>query len=740
MSFLDINIKKSYRTPDNIIGDFYIPLLSRAKSYDRAVGFFSSSILIELSRGLIKLIKNGGKMRLITSPNLSEEDIEAINNGYASRDEIIKKVETAIMDEWKEPKNHIEEERLNFLSHLIEEGYLDIKIAFKKPIGLYHEKIGIITDAEGNSVAFIGSLNESKQASRLNFESIDAYTSWGSEDSLERVNEKIKHFEETWNNLTESLEVIEFPKVAREKLKTYKKETYNQNIDQIEEDFIMQQHNNETKDENIIVEENTEIKPNVPQIPPIDENFKGLYDYQKEAIDNWANAGYRGIFDMATGTGKTLTALGAITRLYNDVSKKLAVVICCPYIHLITQWCEDLEKFNIIPIIGYGKSPQTNWKEVLKRRVNNFYNKGYNSFFCFITTNTTFRSTEVQEQLKKLNKNTLLVADEAHNLGAKNTLKCLPDFEYRLGLSATINRHGDIDGTQALYDYFGSKSIEYDIERAIKEKKLTPYEYKPHLILLNSRELDKYKDISNQLSKYHTPEGQEPCAAAKILLIQRARILASAQNKIPELKNILKETGDYRKNHLLIYCGDSNVNEVEMMKKNERDELEKSFVFGMKQITAIKQILANPMDLNMKIRSFTSKNTPEERTDIKKQFIKNDIQAIIAIKCLDEGVNIPAIETAYILASTTNPKEYIQRRGRVLRKFPGKEKSIIHDFIVMPCLPGELHNFTKEQININKSIIYREIKRMKEFASISLNPADANRIIGDYERIIENIQ
>ena len=184
MNFLDLKdtLKESYRTPDNIVQDFYIPLLSNAKKYDRAVGFFSSSILIELSRGLINLVHNGGKMRLITSPKLQEEDIKAIKDGYNKR-EIINK---AIMREWKEPKNHIEEERLNFLSHMIEDGYLDIKIAFKKPIGLYHEKIGILTDEDGNSVAFSGSLNESEQAISLNFESIDAFTSWS--DSSRKLN------------------------------------------------------------------------------------------------------------------------------------------------------------------------------------------------------------------------------------------------------------------------------------------------------------------------------------------------------------------------------------------------------------------------------------------------------------------------------------------------------------------------------------------------------------------------
>ena len=724
------SIRESYRTPDNIVDDFYIPLLSNAKRYDRAVGFFSSSVLIELSRGLINLINNGGKMRLITSPKLQEDDIQAIKDGYDKRT----KIEEVIMREWKEPKNWVEEERLNFLSHMVEEGHLDIKIAFKKPIGLYHEKIGILADENGNIVAFSGSLNESEQAISLNFESIDAFTSW---KDLSRTDTKIKYFEETWANDTQMLEVIDFPKVAREKLQSYKKEHYNENIDEEEKEYIK----NHQKDEIIYDNEIKEFPLNVPRVPPISDSFNGFYDYQEEAIENWANAGYRGIFDMATGTGKTLTALGAITRLYKDIGGKLAVVICCPYIHLVTQWCEDLERFNILPIIGFSNSPQKKWKEDLAKQVSRFNSKYIdNAFFCFITTNATFsRSHDVQEQLKKLKQNALFVADEAHNLGAEKALKKLPNFQYRLGLSATINRHLDEAGTKGLFNYFGDKCIEYPLERAIKEGKLTPYDYKPHIIILDNGELEEYKNISLELSKYHTPEGEEPCDAAKMLLIQRARILANAKNKIPELKRILIETGDYKEHNLLIYCGDSNVSEVEYASKNEQDELVKSTEFGVKQLDAVRRILGSPNELDMMVRQFTSQESPKEREEIKKYFVKKKIQAIIAIKCLDEGVNIPCIKTAYILASTTNPKEYIQRRGRVLRKFEGKDKSIIHDFIVMPCYPSDFHNFTPDQFYVNAGIINRELKRMKLFASIAENGVEANSIISDYERILEEL-
>lgn len=704
MNFLDLKdtLKESYRTPDNIVEDFYIPLLSNAKKYDRAVGFFSSSVLIELSKGLINLVKNGGKMRLITSPKLQEQDIQAMKDGYDKR-EIIDK---AIMREWKEPKNYIEEEKLNFLSHMIEDGYLDIKIAFKKPFGLYHEKIGILTDADGNAVAFSGSLNESEQAISLNFESIDAFTSWADES---RTNKKIEYFEETWNNLTRSLEVIDFPKVAREKLQSYKKEHYNEHID-----------DEETKDlsgetESIVGNEPTVIPKNIPMVPPLTERFKGLHTYQTDAIQEWKNKGYRGIFDMATGTGKTYTGLGALVDLYNHCNSDLAVVICCPFIHLVEQWVEDLVKFNIEPIVGYGNSIQKNWRDKLSKAVqyHNYKIKG-KKFFCFITTNATFYSEFVQNELKKMNHNSLLMVDEAHYFGAEFIRKNLPqNFEYRLALSATIDRHGDEEGTKVLYEYFGEKCIEYTLEMAIEAGMLTKYYYYPIIINLTPEELSLYKELTKKIAKFivgsdkkHIPE------AAKQYLLKRAKLIAGAENKLCALKEAIERYKD--KKHLLVYCGATTLDS----QNTDSDSL--------KQIQVVCKMLGN--DLNMKVAKFTAEEDIKQRQNIKNLFSKGDmLQVLVAIKCLDEGFNIPEIRTAFILASTTNPKEYIQRRGRVLRLAEGKKYAEIYDFITLPRPLEETYNLTAAEQKYEQGLVKREFERMKEFNRMAINCVENNK-------------
>ena len=700
MNFLDLKdtLKESYRTPDNIVQDFYIPLLSNAKKYDRAVGFFSSSILIELSRGLINLVHNGGKMRLITSPKLQEEDIKAIKDGYNKR-EIINK---AIMREWKEPKNHIEEERLNFLSHMIEDGYLDIKIAFKKPIGLYHEKIGILTDEDGNAVAFSGSLNESEQAISLNFQSINVFTSWS--DSS-RTSKKIEYFEETWNNLTSSLEVIDFPKVALDKLQTYKKETYDKNIDQTEESFVSKPTEVTHSEESININER-----NIPRLP-----FDRLRLYQEEAIDSWANKGYNGIFDMATGTGKTYTGLGALVELYKHCNSDLAVVICCPFIHLVEQWVEDLIKFNIEPIVGYGSSTQKNWKGKLQKAVqyHNYKIKG-KEFFCFITTNATFYSEFVQNELKKLNHNSLLMVDEAHYFGAEFIRKNLPqNFEYRLALSATIDRHGDEEGTKVLYEYFGEKCIEYTLEMAIDAGMLTKYYYYPIIINLTPEELSLYKELTKKIAKFivgsdkkHIPE------AAKPFLLKRAKLIAGAENKLLALKEAIEPYKN--KKHLLVYCGATTLDS----QNADNDSL--------KQIQVVCKMLGN--DLNMKVAKFTAEEDMKQRQNIKNLFSKGDmLQVLVAIKCLDEGFNIPEIRTAFILASTTNPKEYIQRRGRVLRLAEGKKCAEIYDFITLPRPLEETYNLTAAEQKYEQGLVKREFERMKEFNRMAINCVENNK-------------
>ncbi|ASG29234.1 DEAD/DEAH box helicase family protein [Fusobacterium polymorphum] len=712
MSLKDLDIKVEYRSKHiDIATSFYIPLLTEACMYKRAVAYFSSSSLLEISVGICNLAKRRGKIKLVTSPCLSEEDIEAIKKGYAKRDEIIKK---ALLSKLEEAKDDFERDRLDLLANLIATNVLEIKIILiDNGIGIFHEKLGIIEDDFGNKVAFSGSMNESETAFKKNYETIDVFCNWKIGDEASRFEKKFEAFKNLWVGNDDGVIIIDFPELSQEIIKKYKrKEQTDFSIDQRE--YLS--CSIEKKRGEVL-----EIK--------IPNEYK-LRDYQEEAIEKWVENGYRGIFDMATGTGKTLTALGAIARISENLKGKLGVIIVCPFQHLVEQWVEDIVKFNIKPIIGYSYSPQKNWKNRLKLAVQTLKYDDINSFFCFICTNATFSNEEIQKLFKRIKKPLLLIVDEAHNLGATNIRKTLTEqYTYRLALSATFDRHMDEEGTSILYNFFGKKIIEYSLGRAIEEKMLTPYDYYPIVVYLTERELNEYNELSKKIKKETRIDEKGKVYFSKLgemLLIERSRIVAGATNKIKTLK---KELQKYKEeNNILVYCGATNIlrEEEESSITDEKD---------IRQIDAVKKMMYR--ELKMKVDRFTANESIKERMEIKDRFISGKIQAIVAIKCLDEGVNIPDIKIAFILASTTNPKEYIQRRGRVLRIAPNKEYAEIYDFITLPRDLREAKILSKEKLEYDISLLAKEMARMKEFSSLSRNNLSCKKLIMSINEVYE---
>lgn len=706
MGLKDINFQLEYRTmKQNIVKEFYEPALCEASCYKRAVGFFTSTALLELSRGLQGLIENGGKVQIVASPKLSEEDVEAIQYGYEQREQVIT---NALLRELKEPETHFQKKRLNLLSNYIIEGKLDIKIAYihtNDRIGIFHEKLGLIEDEE-HTVAFTGSMNESETAYYHNYESIDVYCDWKSEESLERVRKKRQAFDAIWYDSEEGIEVLEFPLAVRKKLETYRVEGVSEILET--EDFLYE-------------EAKKECPEGIPMIPP---DFE-IRDYQAEAVERWKENTYCGIYDMATGTGKTYTALLSVVRLYQEMKGKLAVIIVCPYQHLVEQWLEDLQYFHMNPLVGYSESVH---KKIYKKALRDYvfgYQLGTVDFFCFICTNATFSSEGVQEELQKLQGNVLLLIDEVHNAGATMVRNCLSEmYPYRLGLSATVERHGDEEGTKAIYKYFKTVCIRYDLETAIREHMLTPYRYYPVVVYLTEQELEEYRSLSKQISKYFIKDkcgNIKVSEAGKRLAIKRARIVAAAWEKEDALAKLIEEKGYQHNTHMLVYCGAASV-------------LEESHVYGVepeeiRQIDKITRRLG--IDLDLGVAQFTSRENKKERQNRIREFTEGDIQALIAMKCLDEGVNIPKIKIAFILASTTNPKEYIQRRGRVLRKAKGKEEAVIYDFITLPRPIEDTYDMSEEELNYDRSLVRNELTRMEEFKRLAKNPYDTDFFIED---------
>ena len=699
MSFKELqNIKLEYRTlSDNLVDSFYIPCLKKSSLYKRAVGFFSSSILLQISKGLCAMEANKAKIKLLISPKLDKQDYDAIVNGYNNQfqEYINNKFEELFEDVYDEESIN----RFALLSHLISIGLLDIKVVILRENNdraMYHEKMGIMQDQDGNVIAFSGSANETENGYNLNYEAIDVYCSWKSEDAEQRAGLKDLAFNRLWNGTEKGTIVLKFPDIIVNKLLIYESKSTG-DIFKLDEQF------------------QKKLKK-ISNGPKIIEGIK-LFDYKQQAIDVWESKNFRGIYDMATGTGKTFAGGGSICRLF-EVKKRLFSVIVCPYVHLVEQWCDELKIFNIDAIKCYGN--KNKYLIDLKRAAIKFKQKRTN-FVCILTTNKTFINDTIQNVISENLNYTLLLVDEAHNFGADKISSYLTlDYPYRLALSATLERYGDEEGTSKLFSFFGEKCITYSLKRAIQEDKLTKYRYYPILVELDEDELGKYIELTKRIKqfKYKSNDNMKLIPdALKKLLLQRARIIAGAKNKLNKLIEIMQPYKN--QNNILVYCG-----AVKYGEDGYEDSLEEK-----KQIKLVIEKLKK--DLGMTVSKFTSEENSEERETLKAAFKNEEIQALIAIKCLDEGMNIPAIKTAFILASSTNPKEYIQRRGRVLRKFPGKQYAEIYDFITISRPLEQLIRLSKEDKELEISLAGKELVRLIDFANLSDNPQYSNKIIDD---------
>jgi len=699
LNLSNLELRKSYNSNENnLVDDFYIRCLNNSIEYKRAVGYFTSNSLAIAAKGLFAFLENNGRMKLIASPILSKEDIKAIKKGYENRGEIIEK---NLIKEIDNISNDVVSKRYEFLAWLISKEILDIKLAVLSGKnhyeGIYHEKLGIFSDPKDNIVAFTGSPNETMGGMYSNYESIDVFKSWIQYEN-ERAIEKNNYFNKLWNNNIENLDIIEFPEIAKsilaENYKTDHKPMYdpesNYSKEQIRE-FILSED----------IKRNREFS--IPE-------YIELRDYQKKAIKKWFKNDGKGILRMATGTGKTITALGAAKKTSDVLEGKIFIVIVCPYTHLVDQWKGEMKKFNLNPILAY--SNKSKWLNKLNSEIISL-KRGAKNILALITTTRTFINEDMQASINKLKRyNNLLIADEVHYLGAPKTKESLPEnyFDYKLGLSATPYRWRDDEGTQELFNYFGGGVIfNYDLDKAIKNGYLTKYYYYPIITELNEEESEEYLNLSNKIGKLFAMKSQDKddfdytSTPLKKLLIERARIVNSAKNKLDKLKNIVRN--NYPSKHNLFYCGDGKVD-------------------GEKQIDKVVKVLGR--DIGMKVHKFTAQEDNIERKKLLKKFDSKKIEGLVAIRCLDEGVDVPATKNAYILASSTNPREFIQRRGRILRPHDSKHSACIYDFLV---IPGEsvMHLSNDETFNTERKLVKRELKRVSHFAESAENGPEALR-------------
>lgn len=687
MGFTELTIKDLYVTDsDDIPEEFYGIALPKTVLYKRAAGFFSSSALATLGRGLKQFYYNGGNMRLIVSPLFSKEDYEAIELGYKAQEDIAAQriVEMFNIDEIKD------DDGANILSWLIFEKRLDIRVVVKKENNkkaIFHDKFSVLIDEEGNRITFRGSMNESETAMIDNYESIEVDCSWETE-GLRRAIQREKQFDAIWDDDSNKWSTIPIPDAVKESLVQIRRPIKADTYEYVE------------NSPQLVCEPETVYMPSRPDIP----KWLELRKYQKNAIVAWVKNNNRGIFQMATGTGKTKTSLAAVTKIldvYYSNQVKCGLVVVVPYVVLLEQWLEDLKEFQISAIACYES--KNKWLPRVEENIR-LFNENVRDKLFLITTTKTLISSDFQRCIATIKGDYIFLADEMHHLTSDMMRQSLPqNAKYRLGLSATLMTKYNSAKMEELKAYFGGIIYEYSMKEAIETDCLTRYFYYPIYVELTDEEKSDYYEVSKKISKAMMLAGNDldddDNIPLKALLSQRGRILASASNKLIKLKEMAPQFKD--KANLIIYCGDKIESNV-------------------KYIDKVYEIVNNEEGIIS--AKFTAEENPQQRRDILDLFGKKVIQALIAIRCLDEGVDIPQLETAIIMSSGTNPKEFIQRRGRILRKAAGKQYSYIYDFIVIPSLSiQDVSALTPDEKEMELKVISREFERVQEFANLAEN-------------------
>ena len=673
MSFLEIReeLKPRYNSANSdIVSEFYNKVLSESVRYDRISGFFNSESLAIAASGINKFIQNNGHMRILCGAQLDKEDLNSINNAEELKDIIDKK----FWENYESIEDEIIKNHVKILGWMIANDFLEIKIGINNKDnilgnGILHSKIGILYDEFEDSILFDGSVNETAYGWKNNIESLRVFYSWETPEYM--IDDK-EEFEIFWNNENPSLEVMDVPEATKNKLIKIAPKT---------------------------IEEINKLRLSTKPL---------LRDYQNDAVTRWIENNKKGIFAMATGTGKTITALSCFDYVMSH-EKKLLTIIVCPQKHLLSQWQSDIEeKFNYKGDILVASSDNKKWKSKFLGLIGDL-KSDFKRHLIILTTFNTFSRKNFIDIINYYDDEILLIVDEVHGVGSFEFRNGLLEDKYtfRLGLSATPEIEDDFERTEFVYDFFGGIVYEYDLKKAIDNGFLTPYKYYPEFINLNDNELTSYKELTAQIARIFAKKSLSIRDEKRLdsLLRDRRTIINNAEEKLIFLRSFLRKNKDIE--NLIIYCCDTTqLIEVENM-LNELD---------------ISNARFTGRESSKKV------NGESERDKILKLFAKGHYHVLTAIKCLDEGVDVPSTQTAVILASTLNSRQHIQRRGRILRKSPNKKFAEIYDLIVFP-------NFKSEEDSI-KNIFKNEEKRYDEYANLAINYAECSqKFVEKWERL-----
>lgn len=728
---------------------FFSDCLCNATRFDLMLGFFSSSAISILANGFATFLYNGGKMRLIINDILTENDKNAIAKGVNPNADLpyfnLSDIEN-IYETLSERDKHF----FDCISWLIRNNRIKIKIISPQGgLGISHTKSGVFYDGI-NVVGFDGSCNFSRTALIDNIESLTVSCDWDGKIEIAKINAIQKEFEEIVQEKDDTVSYIsveniktQLANVAGEKSLTDLLES-EYNILQKQSQHItstsIHKALEKAKDrlEAIIekVKNTNNRKSTSTTSTPCFPYPSGPREYQIAAFENWKSNKQKGLFAMATGTGKTITSLNCLLEIYKKSGCYKALILV-PTITLVEQWEKECAKFNFTNVIKVC-SKYNGWQTSLANiRMLELSNPDNKQSYIIISTYASFIRPDNFIELNQLpKKRLLLIADEAHNMGGGRILKRLNDVKYlrRIGLSATPERQFDEDGNIRLMDFFGcdnSYTFEYSMEEAIRKGALCKYYYYPHLVKLTDDEMAEYVELSYRIAKIINREDDDSKEILKRLLLKRKQIIHKARNKKDIFQNILKEhlnkTGTLK--YTLVYVPEGNKPDdytADIFDSYDMINDDEDTVHLINEYTSI----VRDLDSHIVVRQFTSESS--DRDAMLKDFANGSIDVLTSMKCLDEGVDVPRSELAIFCASTGNPRQFIQRRGRVLRTHAEKKYAIIHDLVVIPD-----NNFDPSCQDIEKNLVANEIRRVRDFAVLSENCNDTLNVLDD---ILEQYQ
>ena len=693
----NFDLKIGYNSEDdNIYKDFFVPALSNSIVYKRAVGYFSPTAILNATSALSQFVENNGKIQLIFAKLVSITDFEALKSSliYDLTDEDF----VSFSDLLTNPESLLDY-RIKVLAYLFHHKKLELKVAIR-PKGMFHQKIGLLKDADGNKVSFSGSMNETIAGldPEYNSEEITVFKSW-EEGQKPFVEKHEKAFEQLWKNEASDRTIVcDFPEVLKSDLNII--------AEQLNKTPSIQEEDTKVREFFVNQIARQRIGPRVPRT--INGNPFEIRCHQRKALNEWKNNSYHGILELATGTGKTITSIYAATKIVSD-NEGFTLIVAVPYTDLADQWCEELHLFGINALKCYGNKAQ--WESAASSYISrNIVEQ--KEFAAFVVVNKTLKSEAFQNVLSQLDEQKMIfVGDECHHHGSKSFKDKLPSkANFKLGLSATPFDYMDEEKNERLKSFYGEVVYSYSLFEAVEKRILTPYEYYPIPVILTAEETDEYHEITDKISRQMQFSGTsnlEDNTQLKALLMQRARLVGTAKNKLVELEKLIAK--DPIAPHSLFYCSDGRVRE------DDQDTLafsEEQLSEDLKQKDAVSRLLSSK---RIPISPFTSDENRSQRKQILQSFKNSEILALVAIRCLDEGIDVPACSTAYLLASSRNPRQFIQRRGRILRRSEGKEKAKIYDFVVV-LPPDGTHADGRTE-----DFLRNELVRVSEFARHSLN-------------------